>query len=352
EPVADAGAGMGALDQAGNVGKHELAAIDARHAKARMQGGEGIIGDLRLGGGDARQEGRLAGIGQADQPGIGDQLQAQPDGAFLSGLPRIGAPRCLVGRRLEMHVAETAIAAAGEAEPVADLLQVADQRLAVFLEDLGSGRYLEHDIGAARAGAVAAHAVHAGSGLEMLLVAIVDQRVESGHRLDPYVAAVATIAAVGSAEFDELLPPERDTAGAAVARTNVDLGRVKKFHGNLAVPSAAAPAAPTPWSSIASRARKRAEKLPPSCGNLIGCSNGLAKRGTDELGRDDRHHRLARRQEGFARAGDAEAETLLQADRPAIVGGDRGVDPHVRIAGEDMAEGGAQRLAHETLAPV
>ena len=83
EAVADADAFMRAFDQAGNVGDDEFAPVDARDAEAGMQRGEGIVGDLRLGRGDGRQEGRLAGIGQADQAGVGDQLQPQPDHSSL-----------------------------------------------------------------------------------------------------------------------------------------------------------------------------------------------------------------------------------------------------------------------------
>ena len=56
--------------------------------------------------------------------------------------------------------------------------------------------------------AIAAAAVHAGLRLEMLLVAIVDQRVEAVDALDPDVAAAAAIAAVRAAELDEFLAPE------------------------------------------------------------------------------------------------------------------------------------------------
>ena len=76
EAVAQAGAFMRAFDQAGNVGEHEFAAVDADHAELRMQRGERIVGDLRLGGAHGREERRLAGIGQADDAGIGDQLEA------------------------------------------------------------------------------------------------------------------------------------------------------------------------------------------------------------------------------------------------------------------------------------
>jgi hypothetical protein len=111
EAVAEADALMRALDQAGNVGNDEFALVDAHDAELRMQRGEGIVGDLGLGRGDRREKRRLAGVRQADQPGIGDQFQPQADGALLRRLAGIGAARRAVGRRLEMRVAEAAIAA-------------------------------------------------------------------------------------------------------------------------------------------------------------------------------------------------------------------------------------------------
>ena len=62
-----------------------------------MQRGEGIVGDLRFGGADDGEEGRLAGIGQADQAGIRDQLQPQPDPALFALLAGIGVARRAVG---------------------------------------------------------------------------------------------------------------------------------------------------------------------------------------------------------------------------------------------------------------
>ena len=71
--------------------------------------------------------------------------------------------------------------------------------------------------------------------LEVLLVAIVDQRVEAVDDFDDDIAAAAAIAAVGAAELDELLAPEADAAGAAVARADIDLGLVEEFHDGLYV---------------------------------------------------------------------------------------------------------------------
>ena len=80
--------------------------------------------------------------------------------------------------------------------------------------------------------AVLAHSGAAVPGLEVLLIAIVDERVEPIDRLDHDIAALAAIAAVGTAELDEFLAPERHAAVAAVARANIDLGLVEKLHND------------------------------------------------------------------------------------------------------------------------
>src|SRR5690606_14572151 len=117
------------------------------HTKARIKRGEGIVGNLGLGRSDGSKEGRLAGIGQAHQPCICNQLQAQPDGAFLSWEARIGAARGLIGRTLEVLIAEPAIATSSKQEALAYLGQVADERLVVFFEDLRPSRNLQDDVG-------------------------------------------------------------------------------------------------------------------------------------------------------------------------------------------------------------
>ena len=77
---------------------------------------------------------------------------------------------------------------------------------------------------------ILAHAVAAAARLEMLLIAEVDQGIESVHAFRNHVAAATAVAAVRTAELDELLAPECDAAVAAVAGANVDLGFVEKFH--------------------------------------------------------------------------------------------------------------------------
>ena len=92
-------------------------------------------------------------------------------------------------------------------------------------------RHLQHDRLAVGAVAILAHAVLALRGLEVLLVAIVDQRVQPVDDLDDHVAAAAAIAAGGPAELDELLAAERHAAVTAVAGADIDLGLVEEFHG-------------------------------------------------------------------------------------------------------------------------
>src|SRR6476660_6807522 len=132
-----------------------------------------------------------------------------------------------------MRVAEPAIATFGEGEFFPERGKIVDQRLAIVVEHLGAHRHLEHHGLAVGAVAVLAHAVGALLGLEMLLIAIVDQRVQSVDRFDDDIAATAAIAAAWSAELDILLAAERHAAVAAVAGADIDFCLVKEFHGSI-----------------------------------------------------------------------------------------------------------------------
>src|SRR5215831_12650150 len=126
-----------------------------------------------------------------------------------------------------MRIAEAAIAAFGEDEFLAELGEIVDQRLAVLVEHLRADRHLQHDRLAVGAMAVLAHAVDAALGLEVLLIAVVDQRVQPVDNLDDDVATAAAIAARRSAELDELLAAKRNAAVAAVAGPDIDLSFIE-----------------------------------------------------------------------------------------------------------------------------
>src|ERR1700743_1335726 len=81
--------------------------------------------------------------------------------------------------------------------------------------------------------AILAHAVDAFLRLEVLLIAIVDQRVQPVDDFDDDIAATPTIAAGGTTELDELLAAERHAAVATVAGADIDLGFIEEFHAPI-----------------------------------------------------------------------------------------------------------------------
>src|SRR3546814_11175862 len=82
-------------------------------------------------------------------------------------------------------------------------------------QDLRADRHLDHQILAARAGAVRSSAAIASLRTEMLGVAKVDQRVQPRDRFKDDIAALAAVAAVRAAIFDALLAAEGHGTGAA-----------------------------------------------------------------------------------------------------------------------------------------
>src|SRR6202011_1826088 len=128
-----------------------------------------------------------------------------------------------------MRVAEAAIAALREHEFLAERGEVMDQRFAILVENLRADRHLEHDRLAVGAMAVLAHAVGALLRLEVLLIAGIDQGVQSIARFADPVAAAAAIAAAWSAELDILLAAKRHAAVAAVAGADIDFCLIEEF---------------------------------------------------------------------------------------------------------------------------
>src|SRR5262249_15234220 len=142
----------------------------------------------------------------------------------------VGAARRAVGRGLVVEIAEAAVAALQQALALARLGEIEQHLAGLVVDHLGAGGHTQHHVLGVGAGLLSALAVVALPRLEVLLVAVVDQRVESVDAFEDHVAAAATIAAVRAAELDVLLAPERAGAGAAVAALEIDLGLVEEFH--------------------------------------------------------------------------------------------------------------------------
>src|SRR6516162_2422287 len=200
------------------------------HAELRLQGGKWVIGDLGPSARDGREEGRLAGVGQADETDIGNQLQAQPHPGLSPAPAGIGAARRTIGRTLVMHVAETAVTTLQEDPPLARAGEIGEDLAVLGIHDLGADRNLQDQIFASCTGALAAGAGPAVGCAKMLTIPKVDQGVEIiGHDKDD-VAASAPVTAIGAAKLDKLLAAKARAAAPAVTALQVDLTLVEKLH--------------------------------------------------------------------------------------------------------------------------
>ena len=65
---------------------------------------------------------------------------------------------------------------------------------------------------------------------EMLLIAEIDQRVQTVHSLDNHIAAIPAVAAIGAAIFDELFTAKRNAARTTGTGPDIDLGKIEKLH--------------------------------------------------------------------------------------------------------------------------
>src|SRR5438046_10094934 len=87
ELSAKARAGVGALNQSGNICNDETFFIgrlaNHNHAKIRLQRGERVISDFWPGGRNAGNQSGFANVGISNQPHIGEQIELKEINAFL-----------------------------------------------------------------------------------------------------------------------------------------------------------------------------------------------------------------------------------------------------------------------------
>ena len=147
---------------------------------------------------------------------------------LFARLARLGSPRRAVGGRDEPRVAAPAAPALGDEHALAVLGEVGEQAqvspvagsFSKTSVPIGTG---DLEVVGRLAGAVGALAVLAAAGLELGVEAEVDEGVLGGSRDDVDRAAVAAVAAVGTAARDELLAAEAQAAAPAVAGGDVDV---------------------------------------------------------------------------------------------------------------------------------
>jgi len=179
---------------------------------------------------DGADQGGFSGIGHAEQPHVGEELQLELQAPVLA----LGAARELARRavhaRLEVQVAEPACAAAGDQHARAIAVEVGDRFARFEIAHDGAHRHAQLDVGRRSSVLVSAAAVLAVPRAVDARVAVVDQRVQVavGERIE--AAAAPAVAAVGAAARDVLFAPKAGHAIAALAGMDFDGGFVYEFH--------------------------------------------------------------------------------------------------------------------------
>ena len=215
-----------ALDQARDVGDDELASVrrldGAEHRRERR---ERILRDLRPRVRDPREQRRLARVRQADERGVGEQLEAELDDALVTRHAHFGIARRLARRRREALVAAAARAALRDDDARSRVRQVGDQPV-VRIDDLRPDGNDEHRVLAALARREAAASRTAAAGLHLLVRAEAGEIAPLRIRDEDDVAAVAAVTAVRAALRHELLTAKVDGTVAAAAGDHGQAGAI------------------------------------------------------------------------------------------------------------------------------
>ena len=223
----------GARDQPRHVGDGEDLLPRGDHAQLRDERGERVVGDLRPGRRQRRDQRRLARRREPDQPDVGDRAQLQHE---LAGLARLAEQReagRLARGRGERGVAQPPAAALGGDEPGARPDEVGED-LAVRRHDDGAVGHGELQVVRVRAGLEPALALLAVAGRGVRAVVEVEQGVHARVDDEHDRAAAAAVAAVRAAERLELLAVHRGAAVAARARGGVHHHAVDELgHANF-----------------------------------------------------------------------------------------------------------------------
>src|SRR5688572_23504175 len=97
----------GAFDQTGNVGDSELMLIEAHNTEVRLEGGERVVGNLRLRRRDTRDQRAFAGVRETDQRNIGHEPQLEIEVELLAHLALLGKTRSATAVAQEAGVASS-----------------------------------------------------------------------------------------------------------------------------------------------------------------------------------------------------------------------------------------------------
>ena len=183
---------------------------------------EGVVGNLRAGGGDRCDQRGLSNVRESHERNIGHQLQFEVAPQLLTMLALFGEPRSSTGVGEELCVAVSALAAFGDAVALAVVGEV-DDLFAFKRGDHGANRHLDETVVPGGSMSLLPHSVNARSGATMGVVTEAEERSDVAISDQPDIATTTTITAIGTTFRHMALSAERHAACTAVTRLGMEL---------------------------------------------------------------------------------------------------------------------------------
>ena len=212
-----------AVDQPRNIRYRDPRVIGIfHHADHRVERGERVGGHLGARGGDRAQQRRLARVGVAYQPDVGDGFEFEQEFPLFARFARFPFTRRPVGPGDEARIATPAPAARRDDHLLAVVLHVTEDLAGGAVGDHGADRNLEDHI--RRFATVHVGTLPSGTVLG-LVVAVVDEADETllaVGRFENDVASGAAVAAVRAAARHEFFTVKAAAAVAAVTGLDRD----------------------------------------------------------------------------------------------------------------------------------
>jgi hypothetical protein len=169
---------MRAFDEAGEIGDRVGLGVgifaDLYDTEIGFEGGEGVVGDLGFGGGEAGDECGLADVRVAYKAGVGQETKFQAIGAFFTGAAEFVFARSLMGAGGKVLVAATAATAPGDDDSLIGMGEVVDQLAGLVVVEQGSDRDFQGSVLACLTGTVGAETVASALGFVLRVEAKVD----------------------------------------------------------------------------------------------------------------------------------------------------------------------------------
>ncbi len=232
ELVAEPDAFAGALDQAGDVGDRQLAAVGrVDGSQDRLERGKGVLGDLGPGIGDAPQKRGLARVREPRQRCVRHQLEPELERPLVTRQPGLGKARRLPRRRREPLVPTSPRATLGDDGARPRPGQVRQDR-PLLVEDLRADRDAQLDGLARGAALVRALPVLAAAGAVAPPALKRAQVAQIGIGDEDDVSTGAAVAAVRAALGHAVLAAERHAAVAAAPRRDEDSRPIVEHSGD------------------------------------------------------------------------------------------------------------------------